>query len=67
MEQSGNIHGLLDGYANREQLGESSLYPRSKGDEAIPSENGRHVVKLMLNGAWRGVSAVSLLFDVQVY
>jgi hypothetical protein len=42
------------------KLGSSSLYPQGPY-RPRPSDNGRHVVKLLLNGAWRGVVIDSLL------
>jgi calpain-7 len=36
-------------------LGQNSLYPQIDG-YPTRSENGRHVLKLLLNGAWRSVS-----------
>jgi calpain-7 len=43
-----------------EKLGSSSLYPQSPLHPRR-SDNGKHVVKLLLNGAWRGVIIDSLL------
>jgi len=42
------------------QLGSSSLYPQSPL-QPRRSESGKHVVKLLLNGAWRGVIIDALL------
>ncbi|ORY29529.1 hypothetical protein BCR39DRAFT_531983 [Naematelia encephala] len=43
------------------RLGQSALYPQAVTGQPKHSENGKHVVKLLLNGAWRQVVIDSLL------
>lgn len=43
------------------QLVQSAILPKSAGGSPSRSENGRHVVKLLLNGCWRSVLIDSLL------
>lgn len=43
------------GRANR-QLCQEALYPQAVSGQPRRSENAKHVVKLLLNGAWRNVS-----------
>lgn len=41
------------------QLARDALYPQAVSGRPRRSENAKHVVKLLLNGAWRGVSTIS--------
>lgn len=43
------------------QLAQDTIWPRQMPNRPIPSENGRHVIKLLLNGAWRSVVIDHLL------
>ncbi|KLT45989.1 calpain-like protease palB/RIM13 [Cutaneotrichosporon oleaginosum] len=43
------------------KLGESALYPQAVSGRPARSENAKHVVKLLLNGAWRSVVVDALL------
>ncbi|WWC87652.1 uncharacterized protein L201_002542 [Kwoniella dendrophila CBS 6074] len=38
-----------------------SLYPKDENGRAVRSENGKHVLKLLLNGVWRKVTFDALL------
>ncbi|KAI9632395.1 calpain-like protease palB/RIM13 [Dioszegia hungarica] len=43
------------------KLAMDSLYPQSGAYQPRQSENGKHILKLLLNGEWRGVIIDSLL------